>query len=176
MISVLLLTLAVGFVSSFYPGLPVEPYLIALMATTSHNAVLMGVVAGVGQSIGKMGIFLATRGAVQLPVLRRWIDRRKEEQAAASASGPPPARWWSRWARGLTAYARRLLPMDRPWMAFPMILLSSVVGIPPLLLMTFAAAATKMRASVFLLACLIGRCIRLVAIALTPAAAGFLIT
>ncbi|MEV6300733.1 hypothetical protein AB0M02_15095 [Actinoplanes sp. NPDC051861] len=173
MIAALLLTLAVGFVSSFYPGLPVEPYLIALMATTSHNAVVMGVVAGVGQSAGKMGIFLATRGAVRLPVLRRWIDRRKEEQAAAD---PSPPRWWTRWGQRLTAYARRLLPMEKPWMAFPMILLSSVVGIPPLLLMTFAAAATKMRAWVFLVACVIGRCVRLVAVALTPAAAGFFIT
>ncbi|MFC7528751.1 hypothetical protein [Actinoplanes sp. GCM10030250] len=174
-ISVLLLTFAVGFVSSFYPGLPVEPYLIGLMAATNHNAFLMGAVAGAGQTTGKMGIFLATRGAVRVPALRTWIDRRRKEQAAAEERGDP-GRWWSRLAKRLSAYARRMMPLDRPWLAAPVILLSAVVGIPPLLLMTFAAAATTMKSYVFLAVCLAGRCTRLVAVALTPAAAGFLVT
>jgi membrane protein YqaA with SNARE-associated domain len=173
-ISVLALTFAVGFVSSFWPGLPVEPYIIGLMATTSHNAILMGAVAGAGQTTGKMGIFLATRGAVRIPALRTWIDKRKQEQAAAEAKGDP-GRWWSRWAKKASAWARRMMPLDRPMLAAPVILLSAFVGIPPLLLMTFAAAATRMRGYVFLIVCLIGRSARLILIAFTPAAAGFLI-
>jgi membrane protein YqaA with SNARE-associated domain len=174
-ISVLALTFAVGFVSSFYPGLPVEPYLIAMMATTNHNAILVGAVAGAGQSTGKMGIFLATRGAVRLPALRRWIERRRAEQAAAEEKGEP-VRWWSRWAKRLSEWARRMMPLDRPMLAAPVILLSAFIGIPPLLLMTFAAAATRMRSWVFLTVCLIGRCARLIAVSLTPAAAGFFVT
>lgn len=175
MISALALTFAVGFVSSFYPGLPIEPYLIGLMAATSHNAILMGAVAGAGQTCGKMGIFLATRGAVRVPALRNWIGRRKEEQAAAEAKGDP-GRWWSRWAGRASAWARRMMPLDKPMLAAPVILLSAFLGIPPLLLMTFAAAATRMRSWVFLTVCLIGRSARLILIAFTPAAAGFLIT
>jgi hypothetical protein len=58
--------------------------------------------------------------------------------------------------------------LDRPALAAPVLLLSAVVGFPPLLLVSVYAARTSMSALVFALVCLAGRSVRFVLVALAP--------
>ncbi|WFE21959.1 hypothetical protein O7621_00800 [Solwaraspora sp. WMMD937] len=86
MIAVLLATVAVGALSAVSPVTPIEPYLIALTATTSHQPVALGVAAAFGQTAAKLAMFLASRGVIRSPWLRRWLDKRTAPKAAATAS------------------------------------------------------------------------------------------
>ncbi|MFV2012893.1 MULTISPECIES: hypothetical protein [unclassified Micromonospora] len=86
MIAVLLATVAVGALSAVSPVTPIEPYLIALTATTSHQPVALGVAAALGQTAAKLAMFLASRGVIRSPWLRRWLDKRTAPKAAATAS------------------------------------------------------------------------------------------
>jgi membrane protein YqaA with SNARE-associated domain len=69
----------------------------------------------------------------------------------------------------VVATARRLLALlDRPGLAAPVLFLSAVTGLPPLMAASIYAAGTKMHLSVFLIACFTGRAIRFIAIACAP--------
>ncbi len=165
MIGVIAGTLGVGFVSAFFPGLPAEPYLIGVVAGTSANPIALGLAAALGQTAGKVTMFLAVRGTVQTPALRRWgagqrakLDRRSGRPATEKA-GP---------LRRLAARMSALTKLDKPALVVPTLLLSAFAGFPPLLLMVFTAAAGKTRAATFLAACLTGRCARMLLVALSP--------
>ncbi|ROO51222.1 hypothetical protein EDC02_6091 [Micromonospora sp. Llam0] len=86
MIAVLLATVAVGALSAVSPVTPIEPYLIALTATTSYQPVALGVAAALGQTAAKLAMFLASRGVIRSPWLRRWLDKRTAPKAAATTS------------------------------------------------------------------------------------------
>ncbi|MDI6103419.1 hypothetical protein QLQ12_32905 [Actinoplanes sp. NEAU-A12] len=168
MIGILATSLGVGFVSAFFPGLPAEPYLLGAVATTSANPVLLALATAIGQSFGKLAMLLAVRGTLRAPALRRWIARKREqmESKAARKSGNQPEN--PGWMRRSRTRMAKLAQLDRTSVTVPVLLLSAVVGIPPLIIMTFTTAAGKMRASVFLLTCLTGRSVRMLTIALAP--------
>ncbi|MFV2085788.1 hypothetical protein [Micromonospora sp. LOL_021] len=86
MIAVLLATVAVGALSAVSPVTPIEPYLIALTATTSYQPVALGVAAALGQTAAKLAMFLASRGVIRSPWLRRWLDKRTARKATATTS------------------------------------------------------------------------------------------
>jgi membrane protein YqaA with SNARE-associated domain len=151
-LAALLSTLAVGFGSALLPAIPVEPYLVGLVVTTGSAPVLLGLAAAVGQTAGKLLIFLSVRGAVRSAWLRRLLARRADRPPSALGS----------------AGARLAAALDRPLLALPVVLLSAVVGFPPLLLTSAYAGRTRMPASWFALTCLLGRSVRFVAIALAP--------
>ena len=141
----------VGFASAFQPFTPVEVYVVGVMATTGAAPVLVGVAAAVGQTGGKVVVFLASRGLVRWSFVRRMIDRERP---------PSPIR------RRMAALVALL---DRPRWSAVMLLLSAVTGIPPLIATTVYAARTPMRLPVFALLTLVGRTVRFVVLALTPA-------
>jgi membrane protein YqaA with SNARE-associated domain len=149
----LLGTLLVGFVSAVVPAVPIEPYLVGLVATTSYAAVPLGLAAAVGQTAGKLLIFLGVRGAVR----SRWLRRR----AGPTPEAAPPGR--------LRSAARRLTTLlDQPRYATPVVLLSAAVGFPPLLAVSAYAGRTRMTAGLFAAVCLVGRSARFVALAAAP--------
>jgi membrane protein YqaA with SNARE-associated domain len=153
---VLLATVLTGFVSAFLPVVPVEPYLVALVATTAYPAVPLGLAAAAGQTAGKLLIFLAVRGAVRSSRLRAWLDRK-----TATDPGRPVGR--------VRAASRRLTALlDRPAYAAPVVLCSASVGFPPLLLVSAYAGRTRMTAALFAAVCLVGRAARFVALAAAP--------
>jgi hypothetical protein len=83
----------------------------------------------------------------------------------------PPAlgRWSRAGARSANAPSKRLIALlDRPVVAAPTVFLSALVGIPPLLATSVYAAGTHMTAATFGAICLLGRSIRVIAIALAP--------
>jgi membrane protein YqaA with SNARE-associated domain len=156
----LLSALAVAAVSAFVPVTPVEPYLVAL-AAGGQPAVPVGVAAAVGQTAGKVLIFLATRAAVRSDRMRRWatrISRRYARSADADAfkaagAAERPGRM-RRWLRLL----------DRPALVTPVVFVSAVTGVPPLLAVAVHAARTPVSGPVFAGCCLAGRTVRFVAV------------
>jgi membrane protein YqaA with SNARE-associated domain len=154
-----LAALAVGLLSAFLPFTPVEPYLIGAVAATGAPPLALGVAAAVGQTAGKVVIFLGARGAIRSPWLQRRLGRR-----------PPAAP--GRLARPRAAGARLVAVLDRPRQAGGMLLVSAVTGFPPLLAASVYLGRTPMRLVVFAATCLLGRTIRFLTIALAPALAG----
>jgi membrane protein YqaA with SNARE-associated domain len=75
MLAVIVTTVLYGAASAFVPALPAEPYLVGLVATTDYAPVPLGIAAGIGQSAGKVAIFLAARGTIRSPWLRRRVAR-----------------------------------------------------------------------------------------------------
>lgn len=144
----------VGFASAFQPFLPAEAYLVGVTVTTGAAPVLVGLAAAVGQTAGKVVVFLASRGLVQWSFVRRLIDRPRSTK-------PPSA-----FRRRMTAFIALL---DRPRWSAAMLLLSAVVGIPPLIATSIYAARTPMRLPVFAALTLLGRSVRFVVLALAPA-------
>ncbi|GAA4726752.1 hypothetical protein GCM10023328_00970 [Modestobacter marinus] len=171
------LGLVVGAVSAVTPFLPVEAYVIGLAVTRSPTVAVAGALAAaVGQTVGKVLLFSAARGATS----SRWLERLRErgareaaEVAAAERAGEPPpggpvtralrpvTRWLGRVnARGIELLSGRWGP--------GVVLLSGSVGIPPLLAIAFYAGTSKMTLRAFVVTCLLGRAIRFVVLALVP--------
>lgn len=168
MIGILATTLGVGFISAFFPGLPAEPYLLGAVSATSVSPPLLAVAIAIGQSLGKLAMLLAVRGTLQTPALRRWIAKKRAQMEARAARKAATAPADTGWLRRTRTRMAKLAQLDRTSVTVPVLLLSAVVGIPPLIIMTFTTAAGKMRASVFLLTCLVGRTARMMMIALAP--------
>ncbi|MEV0714436.1 hypothetical protein [Asanoa sp. NPDC050611] len=145
---------AIGFASAFQPFTPVEVYLVGVVATTNAAPVPAGLVAALGQTAGKLVIFLATRGLLRGTWLQRIVDR---QRGAARRSA----------FRDRMAALVALL--DRPRYAAALLFASAVGGIPPLLATTVYVARTPMPVSLFSAFCLSGRTIRFVVVALAPA-------
>jgi membrane protein YqaA with SNARE-associated domain len=144
---------AVALLSAFVPVTPVEPYLVALAAAGGKPVVAAGVAAAVGQSAGKVLIFLGARATVRSGPVRRWAARRASRARPGRAKGR---------LRRLTAL------LDRPALVAPIVFLSAVTGVPPLLAVSVHAARTRVSAPVFTLCCLIGRTIRFLAVISIP--------
>ncbi|GIF66120.1 hypothetical protein Ais01nite_41550 [Asanoa ishikariensis] len=148
---------AVGFASAFQPFTPVEAYLIGLTATTDAAPLLAGVAAAIGQTAGKVVIFLATRGLLQGSLLRRIVDKPKK------AARP------SAFRDRMTALVALL---DKPRYSAALLFVSATAGIPPLIAATVYVARTPMALPVFAILCLTGRIVRFVAVAYAPGLVG----
>jgi membrane protein YqaA with SNARE-associated domain len=176
-IGLIALGLVVGAVSAVTPFLPVEAYVIGLAVAQSPAVAVAGAVAAaIGQTGGKVVLFYTARGASTSSWLQRLRDRGAKEAAEVTAAeeagdeppgGPvaralrPVGRWLKRAnAAGIALLSGRWGP--------GVVLLSGVVGIPPLLAIAFYAGTSKMRIRAFVLTCLLGRGIRFVVLALVP--------
>ena len=169
--------LLVGAVSAVVPLLAVEAYVVAVAATNPAGVgVAVALAAAVGQTAGKSAIFLAVRSAGRSRWSRR-IHRHALEamgRAGPVAPGQPGTSAWARAGRllrRLTAWS--LLVLSGPWGA-AVVLLAAVLGVPPLLVVSAAAGASRLPLPVFVAACLVGRSVRLVALALVPDLVGVL--
>ncbi|MGW5576970.1 hypothetical protein [Micromonospora chokoriensis] len=156
---------AVGLLSAFLPFTPAEPYLIAAVTTTGTPPVALGVAAAAGQTAGKVLIFLGARGAIRSQWLHRRLSRRR-------ATTQPPGRLATMVARPKAAGARLVEVWERPRHTAGMLLVSAVTGFPPLLATSVYLGRTPMPPAAFAAACLLGRTIRFVMIALVPQLAG----
>jgi membrane protein YqaA with SNARE-associated domain len=162
-----LAAVAVGLLSAFLPFTPAEPYLIAAVTTTAAPPVALGVAAAVGQTAGKVLIFLGTRGAIHSP----WLQRRLSSRTPTAPE--PPGRLGTVLARPKAAGARFVEVIDRPRQATGVLLVSAVTGFPPLLAVSVYLGRTPMRPVAFAATCMLGRTIRFVTIALAPQLAGY---
>lgn len=176
-IGLVALGVLVGAVSAVTPFLPVEAYVIGLGVTHSSTVAVAGAVAAaIGQTIGKVVLFSAARGAATSRWSQKLRDRGAREAAeiaaAEEAGEAPPGgpvkralRPLGRWLKRVNALGIRLLSgRGGPGV----VLLSGSVGIPPLLAIAFYAGTSKMSLRAFIVPCLLGRTIRFVVLALVP--------
>lgn len=139
-----------GFGSAIVPLFNAEGYAVIASARGGViTAVCIALALGVGQTVGKLLLFVtARRGSARLSRLMR-RDRHE------------PGRW--------SARVRRLLGERRT--GVPLVLLSSTVGLPPLAVVAIAAGASPQRRIEFGAACLVGRLVRFSALAVPVAMA-----
>jgi membrane protein YqaA with SNARE-associated domain len=152
----LLLAVGFGIGSAVVPVLNAEAYVLGVGVSGALNPVVAAVGVSVGQTIGKVAMFLAVRY--------------RPGYAAKQGKEPKPVDLSTRrgrliqWNRDVS---KRLLDVlsDRK-LAIPVTLLSSLVGVPPLYGVALIAGASRMSVITFSLSVLAGRLARFVALAL----------
>ncbi|WP_148256802.1 hypothetical protein [Kribbella flavida] len=152
------LVLAVGFGigSAVVPVLNAEAYVLGVGVSGALDPVVAAVGVSVGQTIGKVAMFLAVR--------------HRPGYTAKKSKEPKQVDLDSRWGRFVQwnrDVSKRLLDAlsDRRW-GIPVTLLSASVGIPPLYGVALIAGASRMGVLTFSLSVLAGRLARFVTLAL----------
>lgn len=152
MIAALASTLGVGVASALLPLINMELYVVGLLVTNSYLPwIAVGVVAAIGQMLGKAVFYCAGRGSVHL----RGRFRRKVDSQRTGR--------WSGWLEKFQYTCNR-----HPVQAAGILLLSAAVGLPPLAIMAVAAGAAKISPLVFAATGLVGRTARFSALAAAP--------
>jgi membrane protein YqaA with SNARE-associated domain len=158
LLTLLLGGLGYGTVSAFIPLINAEAFVVAA-AAGGAMAAWWGV-AGVslGQTIGKVAIFVMVRKGVHRKFLR--------ERPRRPAKQPTSA-----WRLRLRDWSARLLPhLDRPLVGGLVVLVSASAGVPPLAVVAVVAGLRRTPLAVFVVAVLLGRAARFAAIAWPVAA------
>ena len=79
----LLLTFGFGVISAIIPIFNMEAYISVVYASTDHRSpLLIAFVGSLGQNIGKLVWYYASRGALDIP----WLKRRMRPPSARPAS------------------------------------------------------------------------------------------
>lgn len=134
-----LTTFVVSIGSALFPLINIELYLAGVGVVGGGGAVGLGIVAGAGQSVGKI---------VWYEVARRGL---KTGWAQRKMSGPKVSATYERWVGRMEG---------RPWYAAAIMFVSALAGFPPLLAMAIVAGALKMPMWIFLPTIFIGRSLR----------------
>ena len=115
----LLTSVGFGVISALVPVINAEAYVIVSQVSAVAGPVPIAVGVGIGQTIGKLMLFLGVRRGKE----SRFIRHRRED-AADRPVGPARARF-----RAIVAKLLDLIGQKR-W-GLPIVLLAAVVGIPP---------------------------------------------
>lgn len=152
----LLLSVVFGIGSAIVPVLNAETYVLGVGVTGALNPVVAAVGISVGQTIGKLAMFLAVR-------YRPGYSNAKYKEPKAVDLSTRRGRL-IQWNRDTS---KRLLgALGEPRWGVPVTLLSAFGGIPPLYAVAVIAGASRMRLLTFTLSVLLGRSVRFVAMAL----------
>lgn len=147
-----LVSLGYGLVSSVLPLFNSEAYLAAAQVSRVSDALPTGLGVGVGQAIGKIGLFLAVRHGVTWGFVQRLTASTRSQSARL-----PRWRWLAAVQRA-SATLIGLLNKDR--YAAPILSLSALTGFPPTLVLTVVLAPSRMRTGIFCAIVSIGMTIR----------------
>ena len=142
-----------GILSAIVPLANAESYVVVSGISSLGHAV--PVVAGItlGQTLGKVLLFLGVRRGRQFPFVRH--------QRARLRHGPVgPTR--RRFRRAVATLLR--LVGEKRW-GLPIVLLAAVTGFPPLYAVALLAGATRMRIGWFAAVVLLGRAVRFMLVA-----------
>jgi len=150
----LLTSIGFGVLSAIIPIVNAEAYVIASQWSAAAGPIPIAIGIGVGQTIGKLLLFLGVRRGKDFP----FIQHRRERQQTK-----PVSRTRER-VRVVMAQLLALVGQKR-W-GIPIVFLAAVVGIPPLYAVALLAGATTMRIPWFVAAVLVGRIGRFVLVAL----------
>lgn len=150
----LLASVGFGVVSAVFPPANAEAYVIASQMSAIAGALPIAVGVGIGQTVGKVTLFLGVRRGKE----SRFVHRQRAKVRARKL-GPTRQR--------LRAILHQLLFLvgTKRW-GLPIVLLAAVVGMPPLYAVSLLAGATKMRIGWFSLVVLGGRLARFILVAL----------
>ncbi|TPG19016.1 hypothetical protein [Pedococcus bigeumensis] len=150
--------LGYGIVSAFIPLLNAEAFVVAAAAGGASAAVWGVAGASLGQTVGKVAIFVMVRKGVHRRFLR---ERRRRPAQQPTSAWRLRLRDWS---------ARLLLQLDRPWVGGLVVLVSASAGLPPLAVVAVVAGLRRTPLAMFTVAVLLGRAARFAALAWPVAA------
>ncbi|SRR5580765_2981437 len=157
LVLVALAALGFGLGSAVIPVLNAEVYAVATAAAGPTVAVVSVLGVAIGQTAGKVAMLVVVRRGMDSTWLTRWRTKRPPKAPATEQ----PA-----WRRALARWSAALLrQMDRPVVGGLVVLLSSVVGLPPLAAVTVLAGMRSLPLPVFTVAVGIGRVVRFAALA-----------
>jgi membrane protein YqaA with SNARE-associated domain len=150
--------LGYGFLSAFLPILNAEAFVVAAAAGAAPLAWWGVLGVSLGQTAGKVAIFVLARKGVH----RRFLRARPPR---------PPGQPSNAWRRRLQAWSTRLmLQLDRTWVGALVVLVSAAVGVPPLAVVAVVAGLRRTPLVPFTAAVLVGRLARFAALAWPVAA------
>jgi membrane protein YqaA with SNARE-associated domain len=166
----LLVALGVAVVSSLFPPVSVELFVLAFAADHPHFPVLLfSAVIAVGQVAGKLLYFYAARGSIHLPA---FVHRKSQGNRDTPAAGPcsAPRRAWRatvHWVRRSWALLRDRCHQHPKWM-ITATASSALIGVPPFLATTFLAGLAGLSLRAFVAASLPFRFVRFTVLASAP--------
>lgn len=139
-----LTTLGVGLVSAVVPVINMEVYLgvVASQLPSGSAGALtaaVAIAAALGQSLGKLVWYLLAARSFE----STWVQRKLAKGA---------------WRTRFDVWHARIA--GRPWLTAGVLLASSVVGIPPLLVIAVVAGSLRVPIAVFLPTVVVGRAVR----------------
>lgn len=148
----LLTSIGFGTLSAVLPLANAEAYVIASQVSAVAGPIPIAIGVGIGQTIGKVILFLGVRRGRELKPVR-----------AATRPGRPvgPVR-----TRLRAAVAALLALVGQKRWGLPIVGLAALAGVPPLFAVALLAGATKMRLLGFTAVVLVGRTGRFVLVAL----------
>jgi len=122
--------LGISFASALVPVVNIEAYLTVLASASDDlgNIWVLGLVAALGQMIGKMIWFYIGRNALEWGWIRRKVDRPKAQQRLAT--------WRTR-------------TQERPLVAGLLVFASALSGFPPFAIVAVLAGQLRMSAMLF---------------------------
>jgi membrane protein YqaA with SNARE-associated domain len=136
--------LLVGLVSALVPLVNIEAYLGVRAALVDiEHLWLLGLVAALGQMVGKLVWFYIGASSLDWGWVRRKIDRPKAQSA-------------------LEKWRRRT--HERPVFAGSLLFSSAMVGVPPFAILAVLAGQLRMNVALFLTLGLMGRWLRFVGV------------
>ena len=152
-VAALLTSISFGVLSAVFPLANAEGYVVASHVSAMAGAVPVAVGVGIGQTIGKLLLFLGVRSGRN----SRFFKEKKEKLRSRP---PSPLRRRLR----VAVHALLVLVGTKRW-GMPIVLLAAVIGLPPLYAVALLAGATKMNVLYFGLVVLAGRLARFVLVA-----------
>jgi membrane protein YqaA with SNARE-associated domain len=153
-IAALLTSIGFGAVSAVLPVANAEAYVIACQMSSVAGMLPIAAGVGVGQTIGKLLLFLGVRRGKQFKFVRH-----QREKIRVATVGPVRQQF-----RSVIGTLLRLVGTAR-W-GLPIVFLAAVVGFPPLYAVALLAGATRMSIVRFGVVVLVGRVTRFVLVAL----------
>lgn len=135
-----LLTVLVTATAGLIPLVNAELYLAAVATQIQHTEALpLAVAAGIGQMLGKLPWYFASAHSTRLPWMRRRLESGKFQASFET--------WRDRF-------------QGRPWFSAGIMMMSSLVAFPPLMVMGVVAGAMRMNLWIFATTILVGRTIQ----------------
>jgi membrane protein YqaA with SNARE-associated domain len=158
-------TLGVAMVSSVFPPVSAELFVLGFAARHPHLPVLaFGTVLAVGQVAGKLLYFYAARGSIRLP---RFVQRKPKRDAQVVVARPRGVRRWWAGVRQAWVWLRDRCHRHPRWM-IAATACSALIGLPPFLAMSILAGLAGLSLPAFVAASLPARIIRFTVLAATP--------
>jgi membrane protein YqaA with SNARE-associated domain len=143
-VKVILTTLVVALGSAVIPFINIEAYLAAVGAAIRHVGVpWVALAAAVGQTAGKVTLYYAADWTMRLPWLRKKMESAKWQES------------YDRWSIRINSH---------PGQTAALLFASASIGFPPLYVMAVLAGQLRVRISLFVVTCLVGRYLRFLAI------------
>lgn len=153
-LAALLTSISFGIVSAVVPVVNAEAYVIASQVSAAAGPIPVAIGIGIGQTIGKLLLFLGVRRGRNFPFVRH-----RRERLRTTPAGPARRRFRA-------VMSRLLALVGRTRWGLLIVFTAAVAGIPPLYAVALLAGATKMRTLWFAVVVLVGRIARFVLVAL----------